>query len=141
MANTMTGRAGDFVLHMESEKKCLKSGQLTMPASGGPHTLADVTAYPLKASNVLALATEEASVVAFAVRGPKITALANDANTAVVNGYAIINLWDGVVLNRSVLPANDVAGTGFTIATIVSTLEALGVKFLTEPTKSTEQTN
>lgn len=143
---TIGKRMGDFLIHMESLQKCLTYGQLTMPAAGGAHTCADVVGLPLKASNVVAKATEEASVVAFVVAGEPFSALANDA---VTTGplYTILNRWDGVVINQDQMMAYDTQATpaAYTNATIRSTLLAITTgaipKFVTEPTNKTTQSD
>lgn len=137
---TLTGRGGDFLIHMESPQKCLNYGQITMPSSGGAHSIDNVTAYPLKASNVLAIQGEESSVVAFLIAGEPVDEVADDATTTGPL-YLILDDFDGVVLNENMLPTSDcqaIPGT-LTPATIKTAIEALGGKFVDEPTNTETQ--
>src|SRR5574343_293542 len=138
---TLGGCAGDFVLHIESPQKCLTYGQVTAPASGGAHTVAagSIVAYPLLASNVLAKAGDEASIVAFLIAGEAIS-LANNASTTGPL-YTILNGFDGVVLNEDMLPTSDCAATPgtFNKTNIKTALATLGVKWVDEPEYIEEQ--
>lgn len=137
-------RMGDFLIHMESLQKCLTYGQLTMPAAGGPHTVANVVGLPLKANNVIAKATEEASVVAFVVAGEPIIAIA-DGESTTGPLYTILNRWDGVVINQDKMKTYDSQATpvAYTNATIRSTLAAITTgaipKFVSQPTNVSTQ--
>lgn len=139
-------RTGDFLIHIESPQKNFTYGQLTMPGSGGPHTKANVVGLPLKANNVVALATEEASVVAFVAAGEPLDAVANGAATTGPL-YTIIDRWDGVVINQDAMMTTDTQATpvAYTNATIRTTLAALTTgatpKFVEEPDNQTEQTD
>ena len=144
---TLGGAAGDFIVHMESPQKCLTYGQITMPASGGAHALtaAQLVGYPLKASNVLAIAGEEASVVAFIVAGEAFSAKANDA---VTTGplYTILNYFDGCVLNEDAVQTADCAATPGTfnlanIKTALAGIDAALPKWVDEAEQQTEQTS
>lgn len=141
---TMGGAAGDFIVHMESPQKCLTYGHVTAPASGNGdgHVVADVVAYPLKASNVLAKAGEEASVVAFIIAGEPID-LADGIASSGVPYYTILSKFDGVVLNQDALPAKDCQATQgtFTKADIVTAITALNGKFVEEPDNQSTQTS
>ena len=136
-------RAGDFLIHIESEQRCLISGQLTAPATPPFLSLTDgnVTAYPLLVNNVLAKAADAASVVAFVIWGRAVNDLAAGTDTDAVPEYTILNDFTGAVLNEDAIPANDMEGNPFTIATIVTAIEALGAKFVQEPVKTTILTN
>lgn len=140
---TLGGSAGDFVLHIESPQKCLTYGQVTMPGSGGAHTLTaeQIIAYPILASNVLAKAGDEASIVGFLIAGEAISAKANGASTTGPL-YTILNGFDGVVLNEDMLPVHDCAATPghFNATNIKTALATLGVKWVDEPEKISEQT-
>jgi hypothetical protein len=114
---------------------------LTAAATPASATITQIAGLPLKANNVIALATEEASVVALAVWGPAIHDLAADADTAAVPPYTIINDFTGAVINQNAIVATDPAGTDYTLATIVTALEALGAKVVSEPVKTSTQTN
>jgi len=136
---------GDLLLGKISSNFNFASGQLTAPGSGGVWNfyLDQVAGYPLLASNVLAIATDEASVVALLVFGNRLDDLADSASTTEVPQYTILNDFTGVVINKDVIATKDasLAATAFTLATIVTALEALGAKVVTGPTKSTTQTN
>lgn len=139
-------RAGDFLIHYESPQKNFTYGQLTMPASGGPHTKTNVVGLPLSSTNVVLLATGEASVSKFVIAGEPIDALANDA---VTTGplYTILDRWDGVVINQDAMMEYDTQATpvAYTNATIRTTLAALTTgatpKFVEEPDNQSEQTD
>ena len=140
---TLGGAAGDFLVHMESPQKCLTYGQVTAPASGGAHTVtaAKIVAYPLLASNVLAKAGDEASIVAFLIAGEPIS-LANNASTTGPL-YTILDDFDGVVLNEDMLPTTDCQATPgtFNKTNIKTALTTLGVKWVDEADNQEEQTS
>jgi hypothetical protein len=142
MAESRLGnRGGDLLIHIESEQRCLTSGQITAAATPALTNIPNVCGLPLLAANVIALATEEASVVALAVWGRAINDLAADGDTAAVPPYTIIDDFTGAVINQNAIALADPAGTSYTLATIVTALEALGAKVVAEPVKTTTQTN
>ena len=143
MTTRLGPRGGDFLVHIESAQKCLSSSQLTMPASGGPHSYDQIVAVPLAAGGVLALVAGVADIVAFAVYGPPIDGLADAAVTGAVPEYTIIDDFTGAVLNESALPATDSAGTPWVVANIklATALVAAGVKWVANPVKTSTQTN
>lgn len=131
---------GDFLVHIESMVKCLNYGQITMPAAGGPHTLTvnQILAYPLLAANVLAVAGDEANIVAFLIAG--------DAFEDLVDGYAtigplytVIDDFTGAVLNSDTIQAADSVGAAFNIANIMAAAGLADVKWVTEPVNTEEQ--
>jgi hypothetical protein len=142
---SLGGSAGDFVLHHESLQKCLTYGQVTAPASGGDFAKTNMTAYPLLASNVLAKSGDEASVVAFVIYGEPISALGNGESTTGPL-YTILNIFDGVVLNKNALPTNDAAATpaAFDKDAIETAIEAITpgafARVEAEPTNTSTQT-
>ena len=134
--------AGDLLVHIESTQRCLSSTQLKGRAATGTeaYNLAvPVAGFPLIATYIPAIATEEASVIALVVFGNPWGAIAAGANTAEVPPYTIIEDFTGAVINQNAIATVDLAGAAFTLATIVTALEALGAKFVSEPVKQTEQ--
>ena len=144
---TLGGRAGDFLVHMESPQKCLTYGQITMPASGGTHTLTadQIPGYPIMAGNVLAISGGEASIIGFLVAGEAFSAKANDA---VTTGplYTILQYFDGVVLNEDAMQIADCQATPGVISlantkTALAAIDAAVPKWVDEPEKITTQTS
>lgn len=136
-------RGGDFLIHIESEQKCLSSTQITgKTAAATIVEITDIVAIPL-VGNEPAYQGDEASVDGFIIWGNPIRNLVADASTAEIPPYTIIDAFDGAVLNQSVIPLADPAGAAWTggVAAIVTAVTALGAKFVTEPTKTSTQTN
>lgn len=138
------GAAGDFIVHMESPQKCLTYGHVTTPAAADTYVLDNVLAYPLKANNVLAVAGEEASVVAFLIAGEAISSAEGVTTTGPY--YTILDNFDGVVLNEDMLPVHDCATpqghfNAANIKTALAAIDAALPKWVDEPEKQTEQTS
>lgn len=140
---TLGGVAGDFIVHMESPQKCLTYGHVTAPAAGGDFAKANIVAYPLLASNVLAKAGDEANVVAFLIAGEPISALGNNESTTGVPYYTILSKFDGVVLNEDAIPTTDAAATPgtFNKTNIKAATGLADVKWVAEPDNQSEQTS
>jgi hypothetical protein len=134
-------RGGDFLVHIESPQKCLGEGQLTAPTGKDVTNLNDVTAYPVLAGAVLAVAGDEANIIGFVIWGNSIASLAGDAATAEVPPYTWIDAFDGAVLNENAIPLVDFEGADFTLADIKAAAALANVKWVAEPVKTSTQTN
>lgn len=109
-------------------------------ASGSTIADAYVLFQPVKLSGgkwVPVLATDEASATGLVLIQDLIASLATATDYAV---KAAILKKGPLVFNKDALPAADVTGTSFTIATLVTALEALGFTFVTEPATVETQT-
>lgn len=143
MVTTMRDRPGDIVLHLESFSYCTKNA-IIRNATGASVTITDPAGVFVKAGDNgadfnLAKSTEEADVVGIILRcdDPPET-IANSANS--VKRYLVLHKAPCVV-NKDNLPTSDLAGVAYdTFAQIITALEALGFKFVTNPTKTTSQT-
>lgn len=136
--------AGDvFIARGISGQYNLLSVKVKAPASGGPHTVAQIAGMPCSINEVtgvatILLATEEGTAEGLLLHGPALDAVANDAQGA--DSYSIVQKGEGVVVNTDALPTADSAGTSYTMATLQTALEALGFKYVTEPVKKSTQT-
>ncbi len=144
---TSVKTGGDLLVHRESVQYNMVGGTVTFPLGGGGGTLPQVAGMPAiyAAGNFtlleVGLATfDEADVNALLVHGSIISDLQIATAVTPVNDlYSGINLFEGVVINENIIPALDADGNTITLATIKTTLEALGCKFVSEPAKITTQ--
>lgn len=95
---------------------------------------------PVKLSSgkwVPVLATDEANAGGLLLIPDLIDSLANNTDYGV---KAPVLVKGPLIFNKNSLPAADVAGTSFTIATLVTALEAKGFVFVDEPSTVETQT-
>lgn len=132
---------GDFLVHHESSQANLFSAKLVMPATGEPHALTNVVGYPISYTAatrqaLLLLTAAQANTVGFVLRGPAFSGLDDDAVTdelyTIVMGY-------NAVCNSGLIPAADINGGSFTLATITGAAGVAGFRFVTKPTKISTQ--
>ncbi len=119
---------GDFLMHEESNVVCRESKIITN-SSGDTMVLA--AGYPMD-DNVPLLHTAEAGCDGLLLE--PVTILDGEVREVAVlaRGPAVIN--------KNALPTEDYAGTGLTLATLVTALTALGIICRAEPTVQSEQT-
>ena len=128
----LQGRAGDFLVHIESPQRNLDTldeltGAVGMDAVKG-------SVYPADGGVAIAPGGVLTGVDMFVIAGPP------PANAATATGspafpYTIINDFTGAVLNESVLAAAGYDSTDITAIKAAVT----GAKWVSDPTKITEQ--
>ena len=122
---------GDFLLHEESEIRCREvMATVTNPTAAAYDA---PVGSPLKSDGTIALQTEEASIVGFTLKKLELTASGTASNVPYIARDAAIN--------EAKIPDDDPAGDAYTMATVISTVLALGIVARYEPTKSSTQTN
>lgn len=108
-------------------------------ASGGTLTNVQILGQPVKASStkfVPVLATDESSAIGIVMTDQKVT-LAN--NTDLGNKVLILRRGPALI-NSDALPAADVAGTSFTVATLVTAYAALSPPIIAQTEPDTVET-
>jgi hypothetical protein len=128
----LQGRAGDFLVHVESTQRCLNTLATITGAVGMGAVKGEV--YPLDGGVAIAPGGVLTGVDAFVLQGPP------PANAATTTGspadpYTVIDDFTGAVLNESVLAA---AGYDSTDITAIKTAVS-GAKWVADPVKITEQ--
>ena len=123
---------GDFLLHEESAIRCREvMATVTNPTASAYDA---PVGSPLKSDGTIALATEEASVVGFTLEKLELTASGTASNVPYIARDAAIN--------EAKIPDDDPAGSSYTMATVISTVLALGIIVRYEPSdKTSTQTN
>lgn len=134
-------RVGDLVLWMASSYYCtrtaiIRNGTLTT------RTLSDIVGYPLKAGASgadyqLAVAGDEANVIALLLDGPP--GFISESIATVANSPTLFQVLKNApcIINQNKIRTTDIAGAAFTVATIVTALQALKWEVRTEPLKTT----
>lgn len=142
MAVTKVKVIGDLLIHCENFAYSTLGNAILRNGTATTRTLDNFVGYPLKAGASgadyqLAVATDEANVIALLLGGPPgilSESIANATNSAYK--YLVLR-YPPVIINKSAIRTTDIAGASFTVATIVTALEALKWKVQTEPTKMT----
>jgi len=109
-------------------------------AGGGTVTITDPLGYPLKTDGAggyaLALAADAANVIGLIISPQTTITLAAGASTT---RPCQILARGPAVLDKQMLPTLDLAGAAITLATLVTALQALQIRFMTEPVTSSTQ--
>lgn len=130
---------GDLLVHCESLEYCTKTA-IIRNGTASSRTLDNVVGYPLKAGASgadyqLAVAGDEASVIALLLDGPagQVSEVIG-ATTNSTKKYQVLKN-PPCIINRDSIRTTDIAGAAFTVATIVTALEALKWEVRSEPSK------
>lgn len=132
MAKYKAKTAGDVLIHEESAIVCRDS---VVIANQTAAAFTAVPGQPIDASGNVVLATAEASTV-----GLLLESVALGASETTALKYGIVARGPCVIDEQSIALV-DSAGASYTVATIVTALEALGMTVRQEPTVSSTQTN
>lgn len=135
---------GDFVIHMESSEYCTLGAYVKNPAAGvrpnaGVANLTQPIGYPVKLVGTdwtLLLATDEAAVLGFIMKGDPIVSLAASGTSP--TRYQILRRAPAII-NQDLIAATDVSAVAFTVATLKSTAKTLGFELRSAPVKTTTQ--
>lgn len=141
---------GDVLIHRESAQKNMVSGTLKFPAAGGPHNLPQVAGYPAvydATTKVFTLVQNNGTgndtpdTNCLLIHGEPLSAVADGFATPKSSLYSAVNKGDGVVINKDAIPLVDTLATPGTLvqSEIITALEALNFKFVSEPVKKTTQ--
>jgi len=87
----------------------------------------------------IVLAGSEATLTGIVVESQEDLPATMAADALTTMPYAVLRRGE-VVINKNAIPAADPQGAAFNVATIVTRLEALGFKVLTNPTATSTQT-
>ena len=134
---------GDLLKAEWDKGYCRVSTVLKNDTGAETAEVTDPVGYPIKMDGtdyVLCQATEEASCIGLVLEGPTIEALDASKAEATDNKYAVLERGPARIA-KDALPATDSEGASYTIATLVTALEALDVPIIVQvvPTKSSTQ--